>query len=213
MTRAEILGPVVGLEQAHILGPCILGHPSAAAGDEPLVIGAGAIIRAYAVIYQGTVIGAGAQIGHGALIREGNAIGALASIGSSVQLEPGNTIGERSRIHSGCFLSSTRVGDDVFLGPNVVTSDDPHPPCPRYLDCRGGPVIAEGASVGANATLLPGVVLGSRCLVAAGAVVTADVAPGDVVAGTPARVVGRRDELPCPAGHFEHAYSWDDAQP
>ena len=206
----EVLGPVEGLDGAEILGPCVLGHPARGAGDAPLILEPGVIIRAFAVLYQGSTIGAGASVGHGALVREGNVVGAGSSIGSGVHLEPGNRIGARTRIHSGCFLSTSVLGDDVFLGPNVVTADDPHPPCPRYLDCRGGAVIHDGASVGANVTLLPGVTLGERCLVAAGAVVTTHVEAGMVVAGVPARVTGRRAELPCPIGHFTHAYEWDD---
>ena len=213
MKGVEVLGPVVGVEHARILGPCVLGHPAEGVDDAPLVLGAGVTVRAFAVLYQATTIGAGAHIGHGALVRERNEIGAGASIGSGAHLEPGNRIGPRCRIHSGCFLSSSSLGEDVFLGPNVVTTDDPHPPCPRYLDCRGGAVIHDGVSVGANATLMPGVILGARCLVGAGAVVTRNVEPGDVVAGSPAVVTGRRDEIPCPVGHFAHAYEWDDARP
>jgi acetyltransferase-like isoleucine patch superfamily enzyme len=206
---AQVLGPVVGLETATILGPCVLGHPAADAEVPPLVLEPGVVIRAYAVLYQGSTIGADVAIGHGALVRERNVVGPGTSIGSGAQLEPGNEIGARCRIHSGCFLASSRLGDDVFLGPNVVTADDPHPPCPRYAECRGGAVLGDGAAVGANVTLLPGVVLGARCLVAAGAVVTHDVEAGWVVAGVPAAAVGRRDELPCPVGHFGHAYEWD----
>ena len=208
-SSAHVVGPVVGLEGATLLGPCVLGHPAAGAGDEPLVLEPGVVIRAFAVIYQATVIGADTTIGHGALVRERNVIGRRCSIGSGAQIEPGNHIGHGCRIHSGCFLSSSVLGDDVFLGPNVVTTDDPHPPCPRYLECRGGAVIGDGASVGANATLLPGAQLGERCLVAAGAVVGGKVEAGTVVAGVPATLVGRRDELPCPVGHFAHAYEWD----
>src|SRR6476659_408528 len=94
-------GPVVGLEHAQILGPCVLGQAGAAAVDEPLVLGAGVIIRAYAVIYRGTVLGPGVAVGHGAMVREGNIVGDAASIGSGVHLEPCNVIGARTRIHSG----------------------------------------------------------------------------------------------------------------
>jgi acetyltransferase-like isoleucine patch superfamily enzyme len=209
----EVLGPVVGLEGAHILGPCILGHPSSGAEDEPLVLGPGVTVRAYAVLYQGVTLGAGVHVGHAALVREGNVVGERASIGSSSHLEPRNQIGARSRVHSGSFLSSTVVGEDVFIGPGVVFTDDPHPPCPRYLDCVRGARVEDGASIGGGVTLLPGVVVGARSLVGAGAVVTRSVQPGDVVVGNPARVVGRRDEMGCFAGHFDRAYGWEDLAP
>lgn len=209
MNGVEVLGPVVGLEHARILGPCILAHPTADDRPDPLVLGAGTTVRAYAVLYRGSTLGAGVDVGHGALVREGNVVGDGCSIGSGVHLEPGNRIGARSRLHTGCFLSSSVVGDDVFVGPHVVFTDDPHPPCPRYLDCVRGPHVEDGASIGAGVTLLPGVVVGARALVGAGSVVTRSVEPGVVVAGNPARPVGRRDEMACFAGLFERAYAWE----
>ncbi len=210
MNGVEILGPVVGLEGARLLGPCVLGHPSSRPDEQPLVLGPGVTVRAYAVLYQGATLGAGVHVGHGALVREANVVGERASIGSGAHLEPGNRVGARSRIHSGTFLSSAIVGDDVFIGPRVVFTDDPHPPCPRYLECVRGPRIEDGASIGGGATLLPGVVIGAGALVGAGAVVTQSVEPGDVVVGNPARVIGRRDEMACFAGHFGRAYEWED---
>jgi len=209
----EILGPVEGLEHASVIGPCVLGHPTRAGVEEPLVLGEGVVIRAFAVLYQGSTIGPGVQIGHGALVREHNHIGAESSIGSGAHLEPGNVVGQRSRVHTGCFLSSVTLGDDVFCGPHVVFTDDPHPPCPRYLDCVRGAVVHDGASIGAGAVILPGVTIGARSLVGAGAVVTTSVVAGDVVVGNPARPIGRRDALGCAAGHFDRAYAWDDATP
>jgi acetyltransferase-like isoleucine patch superfamily enzyme len=206
----EVLGPIRGLDGASILGPCVLGHPAQGLGDRPLVLGEGVVIRAFSVLYQASELGPAVHIGHGALVREGNVIAADSSIGSGTHLEPGNIIGRRTRIHSGCFLSHVAVGDDVFCGPHVVFTDDPHPPCPRYLDCVGGAVVEDGASIGAGTVVLPGVTIGAGALVGAGAVVTKSVAPGDVVVGNPARPVGRRSELACSAGLFERAYSWLD---
>lgn len=198
----EILGPVVGLEEARILGPCVLGHPTANPDEGPLVLGPGVVVRAYAVLYLGSALGSGVHVGHGALVREGNVVGSRSSIGSGVHLEPGNCVGDRTRIHSGAFLATASVGDEVFIGPRVVFTDDAHPPCPRYEECKRGVRIEDGASLGAGAILLPGVVVGAGALVGAGAVVTRSVAPGDVVVGNPARPLGRRHELEHEAGHL-----------
>ncbi len=210
MNGVEIVGPVVGLDGARILGPCMLGHPTSNDDEAPLVLGAGVVVRAYAVLYRGSTLGPGVHVGHGALVREGNVLGERASVGSGAQLEPGNRVGSRSRIHSGSFLSSCVIGDDVFIGPRVVFTDDPHPPCPRYLDCVRGATVEDGASIGGGATLLPGVVIGAGALVGAGSVVTRSVAAGDVVAGNPAQKLGRRDQMDCFAGHFERAYEWSE---
>ena len=124
-------------------------------------------------------------------------------------LEFGNRIGDRVRIHSGCFLEMVTIEDDVFVGPNVVFTDDPHPmDCPRYKECKGGAVVRRLARIGANATILPGVEIGEGALVGAGSVVVDDVPPGMVVVGNPARVVKAVNDLECPPGFFERPYTW-----
>ena len=101
------------------------------------------------------------------------------------------------------------VEDDVFIAPNVVFADDPHPPCPRYEECVGGALVKSVARIGSNSTILPGVVIGRGALVGAGSVVVHDVPDGVVVAGSPARIIKRVDELECQAGLFERPYGAD----
>jgi len=200
------LGPGADLEP-----PVVIGKPprGRAEGELPLAIGAGATVRAFTTIYAGSVIGAGLQTGHGAQIREDNVLGDRVSVGTNAVLEYGNRIGHRVRIHTGCFLELVTIEDDVFVGPNVVFTDDPHPMnCPRYQDCGGGATVRRLARIGANSTILPGVEIGENALVGAGSVVVADVPPGTVVAGNPARVIKRVDELVCKPGLVERPYAW-----
>lgn len=194
---ATIMGPVEGLEHALILGPCILGHPTSTGEEGPLILGEGTVIRANAILYQGSRLGRCVHVGHGALIREGNVIGDNVSIGSATDLETGNTIGAGTRLQSGCFLASATIGEGVFVGPHVVFADDPHPPCPEWPRCKSGVVVEDGAAIGANVTLLPGVVLGAGCLVGGGSTVTRSVEAGMIVAGNPARPMGARERLVC----------------
>jgi acetyltransferase-like isoleucine patch superfamily enzyme len=105
------------------------------------------------------------------------------------------------------------VEDDVFIAPNVVFADDPHPPCPLYEKCAGGALVKKGARIGSNATILPGVVIGAGSLVGAGSVVVEDVPDGVVVAGSPARVLKRVDELVCRSGLKERPYEVVGAEP
>ena len=177
-------------------------------GELKTVIGAGGVIRSGTVIYAGTVIGDRFQSGHGALVREDNVIGDDCSVGTHAVLEAGNRIGDGTRIHSGCFLEHTKIGSRVFLAPNVVFTDDPHPMCPRYLDCVLGATVEDDVSIGANATILPGIRIGAGSLIGAGSVVTKNVEPHSVVAGNPAVRVKDVDQLVCFKGYFERPYVW-----
>lgn len=212
IVRVEpILYPNVHLgENVRIEPGAILGLPprGSEAGQLPLTIGAGSVIRAHTTIYAGVTIGARFQSGHGAMIREDNEIGDDCSVGTHAVLEPGNRVGRGSRIHSHCFLEQVVIGEDVFLGPGVVFTDDPHPACPRYLDCVRGATVEDQVSIGGNSTILPGVRLGRCALIGAGSVVTHDVEAGWVVAGNPARPRRKVAELTCFQGFFERPYVW-----
>jgi len=192
--------------------PVIIGRPPRGKEDGELetVLGNDCVVRSFTTIYAGTVIGSGFQTGHGALIREGNVIGDNCSVGTNAVLEFDNRIGNFVRIHSGAFLEMVTVEDYVFIGPNVVFTDDPHPMgCPRFKDCVKGATVREFARIGANSTILPGVVIGKNALVGAGSVVAKDVGEGLVVAGVPAKVVGKVSELKCRMGFFERVYGWE----
>jgi acetyltransferase-like isoleucine patch superfamily enzyme len=176
----------------------IVGAVPRDAGFRDVQIGRGSVIRSHTVIYAGVQAGVGLQTGHGAMIRENNTIGDRVSIGTNATLEAGNRIGDGSRIHSGCFLENVTIGKNVFVGPNVVFTDDPHPPCPTCTETVGGAIVGDGAAIGANSTILPGIRIGENALIGAGSVVTKDVEPGTIVAGNPARPMKKlRAELQC----------------
>jgi acetyltransferase-like isoleucine patch superfamily enzyme len=205
------LYPNVHLGEGTVVEPgVIVGMPprGAAPGELPTHLGPGARLRSGTVVYAGVRIGAGLSTGHGTLIREDNEIGDDCSIGTHAVLEPGNRVGSGTRIHSQCFLEHVTVGSGVFLAPGVVFTDDPHPACPRYLDCVLGATVEDDVSIGGNVTVLPGIRIGAGALVGAGSVVTRDVEPGTVVAGNPAVVVKKVAELTCFMGYFERPYVW-----
>ncbi len=199
-------------EGAILEPPLVLGKPPR--GKEPgelqLVIGRNAVIRPFTTIYAGTTLGDGVQTGQGVSIREDNLIGERVSVGTNAILEFGNRVGNRSRIHSGCFLELTIIEEDVFIGPRAVFTDDPHPMgCPRYQECLGGVTVRALAKIGANCTLLPGVVVGRNSLVGAGSVVVRSIPDGMVAAGNPARILKKIEELKCGPGFFERPYTWE----
>lgn len=176
----------------------ILGKPPRGAndGDFPLTIGAGCVIRSHTVIYAGNTIGANLQTGHHVTIREHNTIGADFSIGTGSILEHHVTIGDGVRLHSRVFVPEYSILEDgCWLGPGVMITNARYPISRGVKNRLEGAHVEQGAIIGANATLLPGVRIGARALVGAGAVVTKDVPAGMVAIGIPAHVIKRTDEI------------------
>ena len=173
-----------------------------------VVIGDNAVIRPFTIIYSGVRIGNNFQCGQGVLIREGNVIGDNVSIGTNTALEPENKIGNNVRIHTGCFLECTTIEDDVVIGPQVVFTDDPHPPCPRYKECVLGAQVKRNAKIGGNSTILPGITIEINSLIGAGSVVTKNIPKDSVACGNPARVIKRAGDLICFKGFYRRPYEW-----
>jgi acetyltransferase-like isoleucine patch superfamily enzyme len=121
-------------------------------------------------------------------------VGADCNIGDHAFIESGARLGDRVTVKNAVLVwDRVVVEDDAFLGPNAVFTNDARPrsgPFKRRPDQFQGTRVRKGATVGANATIVCGISLGEYCFVAAGAVVTADVAPHALVAGSPARRIG-----------------------
>ena len=159
-----------------------LGDP----GDgEPPEIGRESTIRSGAIIYPDVRIGDRLSTGHNVLIREGTTIGDDVVVGTNTVIDGATTVGSGVSLQTGVYIPrETTIGDDVFLGPHAVLTNDPYP-IRQDVDLVG-PIIEAHVSVGANATLLPGVAVGEGSFVAAGAVVTEDVPPNRLAVGAPA---------------------------
>jgi acetyltransferase-like isoleucine patch superfamily enzyme len=185
---------------------CVLGWPSPRGDAEPLVIGDGAIVRSHAVFYEGSSFAPGLRTGHAVVVREGVRAGTELQIGTGSDLQGETTIGDHVRIHSGVFIpQGTRIGDFVWLFPNAVLMDDPHPPSDV---ARAAPVLEDYCVIGAGANVLPGVRVGARSVVAAGSVVTRDVPVDALVAGVPARKIGPASRVKLRDGSGRAAYPW-----
>ena len=108
-------------------------------------------------------------------------------IGRGTLVEPDVVVKDNTRIQAMCYITNgVRIGYGVFIGPGVVTTNDPdlgrHPDRPNLMTS-----IMHGARIGANTTILPGVTIGEEAVIGAGSVVTKDVPPGEWWWGNPAR--------------------------
>lgn len=120
-------------------------------------------------------------------IGENTSIGDDVVVGSNVWIGKNCTIGKGTRIQHGVFIPhATRIGGDVFIGPNVTLTDDKHPQA-RKSYTPAPPILKHQCSLGAGCVILPGVTIGERAMIGAGAVVVDDVPDDAVMIGIPAR--------------------------
>lgn len=135
-------------------------------------------------------IGQGTRIWQFCVVLEHAVIGDNCNINAQVLIENDVVIGNNVTVKSGVQLwDGTRIEDDVFIGPNATFTNDLMPRSKQYPESFLGITLKQGASIGANATLLPGITVGERAMVGAGAVVTEDVPAYAVVVGNPAKVI------------------------
>lgn len=145
-------------------------------------------------------IGARTRVWPLARVLSGAKVGADCNVCDFVFIENDVVIGDRVTVKCGVQLwDGARIEDDVFIGPNATFSNDHFPRSRRKPTEFLQTVVKEGASIGANATILPGVTIGRGAMVGAGAVIVESVPPYAVVAGNPARIVRYCDAGPAPS--------------
>jgi UDP-2-acetamido-3-amino-2,3-dideoxy-glucuronate N-acetyltransferase len=143
---------------------------------------------------EATTVGENTRVWAFAHVLPGAIIGKDCNICDHVFIENDVVIGDRVTIKCGVQLwDGLRVADDVFIGPNVTFSNDKYPKSKQYQAKVQETHIGRGASIGGGAAILPGLRIGARAMVGAGAVVTHDVPARAVVSGNPARIVGYVD--------------------
>ena len=157
------------------------------------------MIHDEARVAESVVLGESISIWQGAVVREGARIGTRTTVGMGAYIGSGVVVGDRCKVQNyACVYELASLGDGVFIGPGAILTNDQHP---RAINPDGslkgisdwhavGVVVGEGASIGAHATCVAPVRIGSWAMVAAGSVVTRDVPDFALVAGVPARIVG-----------------------
>ncbi len=151
-----------------------------------------AFFRHPTAVVESDDIGEGTKIWHFAHIREDAKIGRDCTIGKSVYIDTGVEIGNRVKIQN--FVSvykGLKIEDDVLIGPSVTFTNDLYPRAFSWGEDKITPtVVKKGASIGANSTIVCGVVIGEYAMIGAGSVVTKDVTPFGLVYGNPAELRG-----------------------
>jgi acetyltransferase-like isoleucine patch superfamily enzyme/dTDP-4-dehydrorhamnose 3,5-epimerase-like enzyme len=141
-------------------------------------------------------VGDGTRIWAFAHVLPGARIGRDCNICDHTFVENDVVIGDRVTIKPGVQLwNGLRVEDDVFIGPNATFTNDPFPRSKQRPAEFSETRIGRSASIGANATILPGLTIGRNAMVGAGAVITKDVPANAIVIGNPARIVGYADSI------------------
>ncbi len=156
-------------------------HPAALVESD--AVGTGTRVWAYAHVMRGARVGSNCNVGDHAFVESG------AIVGNNVTLK--NNV---------CVWAGITLEDDVFVGPNATFTNDRYPRSPRMREAAGRyattdswlalTVVERGVSIGANVTVVPGLRLGRYSMIAAGAIITADVPPFALMVGAPARIVG-----------------------
>lgn len=168
-------------------------------------LGDDGVVRSFSVIYGDVQIGSHFRCGHHVLIREFTTIGDHVTVGTGTTIDGQVEIGSYVKLESHVYVPThTRIGSYVFVGPGAVFTNDRYPLRLRdeYEPC--GPIIEDSVTIGAQATVLPGVQIGKGTMVAAGAVVTRDVPAWSLVVGVPGQVTSLPERL----RHENWAKSW-----
>jgi acetyltransferase-like isoleucine patch superfamily enzyme len=154
-----------------------------------------------AALVESDEIGPGTRVWAFAHVMAGAVVGSNCNVGDHAFLEAGACVGDNVTIKNHvCIWQGVTLEDDVFVGPLAAFTNDRFPRSPRMPQAAARyerperwllpTVVERGASIGANATILPGIRLGRYCMIGSGAVVTADVPPFALVVGVPAQKVG-----------------------
>jgi acetyltransferase-like isoleucine patch superfamily enzyme len=196
--NAVLYGPVKIGEHSYIGPNSVVGFPatdelkqltkSHKTRKKPTLLGDKCVVRSGTTIYSNVIVGNGVSFGHNVLVRENVMIGAGTKVGTNTVVDGSTRIGSRVSVQTGVYVCTySTIEDGVFLGPCCVFTND------KFVTQKPfkliGPTVKKGASIGANALLFPGVVVGEGAVVGSQAMVNVDVPPRTIFVGIPARKI------------------------
>ncbi len=188
------------------IGPfCEIGIPTLLGDGSPLAIGDNALIRSHSVLYESSSLGRNLVTGHHVAIRELTRGGDGLQVGSASDIQGHCEIGDYVRTHRGVHIGQkSKIGNFVWLFPDVLLTNDPNPPCDDTI----GPVIGDFTVVASKSTLLPGVRIGAHVFISAQSLVSCDVPDHKMVSGIPAKIMGDASMLRMKNDVRVKAYPW-----
>jgi len=190
----SLIGDNVRIDDNSVIGKLPMKAANSAITKEqqlgPCLIEDDCIIGSLAVVYRGCTIRNKVMVADMASVREDVEIGALTIIGRGVTVENKVRIGTRCKVETEAYVTAlSEIGDNCFIAPEVTfTNDNFLGRTKDRFKYHKGVTMHKGARIGANVTVLPGIVLGEDSLVAAGSVVTRNVPARKIVLGSPAKV-------------------------
>lgn len=184
---------------------CEIGVETRLGDGGPLVIGADSLIRSHSVFYIASRFGPGLVTGHHVVVREGTNAGTSFQIGSFSDIQGDVAVGDFVRFQSNVFVGKmTKLGNFVWIMPNVIFTNDPTPPSNTLI----GSSVGDFACISAGTIVLPGLKIGTRSLVGAGALVSRDVPDEMFAVGRPAKIIGKAQGIKLRDGTGRSAYPW-----
>lgn len=171
------------------------------------------LVHEHAIVEPGSHIGNRSKIWAFAHVLPGARIGDDCNICDGVFIEGSVTVGNRVTVKCGVQLwNGVTLEDDVFVGPNATFTNDIFPRSRQWKSESLQTVVHKGASIGANATILPGISIGQYAMVGAGSVVTKSVPAFAKVVGNPARIIGYVDTPNVPPSIFVNTTSLENTE-
>ena len=202
--KVEAISDTTQFENATI-GEGTLIEPDVAVGFRyhaecgPARIGKNGILRKGTLIYGDVTAGDYLQTAHYAVIRAMVRMGDYCHLGNQSTIEGVVRLGDGVRIMSHVYIPSrTWIGDHVFIGPGVMFLNDRYPGRRDPMPTPRGATIEDDVMIGGGCTILPGVTIGERSFIAAGAVVNKDIPPRSFVVGAPGRASPLPEHLDMP---------------